>query len=127
MNPEELLFSKDHEWIESGKSPAKIGVSDYAQEELTDVVYVELPEVGAEVSKGDSIATLESVKATSDVYTPASGKIIAVNPDLEDSPQKINEEPYGAGWLVEIEIADSSDLSGMMVYSAYQKYLEDEG
>ena len=127
MNPEELLFSKDHEWIESGKSPAKIGVSDYAQEELTDVVYVELPEVGAEVSKGDSIVTLESVKATSDVYTPASGKIIAVNPDLEDSPQKINEEPYGAGWLVEIEITDSSDLSGMMDYSAYQKYLEDEG
>jgi len=127
MNPEELLFSKDHEWIESGKSPAKIGVSDYAQEELTDVVYVELPEVGAEVSKGDSIVTLESVKATSDVYAPASGKITTVNADLEDSPQKINEEPYGAGWLVEIEITDSSDLSGMMDYSAYQKYLEDEG
>ena len=126
MNPEELLFSREHEWIESGKTPAKIGVSDYAQKELTDVVYVELPEVEAEVGKGDSIVTLESVKATSDVYAPAGGKIIAVNGDLEDSPQKINEDPYGAGWLVEIEIADSSELAGMMDYSAYQKYLEEE-
>ena len=126
MNPEELLFSKDHEWISSGKSPARIGVSDYAQKELTDVVYVELPEVGNEVGKGDSIVTLESVKATSDVYAPAAGKIIAVNADLEDNPQKINEDPYGDGWLVEIEIADSSELAGMMDYSAYQKYLEEE-
>ena len=127
MNPEELLFSKDHEWIASDESPARIGVSDYAQQELTDVVYVELPEAGTEVSKGDSIATLESVKATSDVYAPAAGKITAVNADLEDSPQKINEDPYGDGWLIELEITDSSELAGMMDYSSYQKYLEEEG
>ena len=126
MNPEGLVFSKEHEWIESGKSPARIGISDYAQKELTDVVYVELPEVGAEVSKGDSIIVLESVKATSDVYAPASGKITGVNGDLEDNPQKINEDPYGAGWLVEMEISDTADLDGMMDYSAYQKYLEAE-
>ena len=126
MNPEALIFSKDHEWVESEKSPARIGISDYAQKELTDVVYVELPEVGVEVSKGDSIIVLESVKATSDVYAPASGKITGVNGDLEDNPQKINEDPYGDGWLVEIEIADSSELAGMMDYSAYQKFLEEE-
>ena len=126
MNPEELIFSKDHEWIESGKSPARIGISDYAQKELTDVVYVELPEIGAEVSKGDSIVTLESVKATSDVYAPAAGKITAVNADLEDSPQKINQSPYGDGWLVELEIVDPSELEGLMGYSAYQEYLEEE-
>ena len=125
MTPEDLIFSKEHEWIESGKSPARMGISDYAQKELTDVVYVELPEVGVEVSKGDSIIVLESVKATSDVYAPASGKITGVNGDLEDNPQKINEDPYGDGWLVEIEIADSSELAGMMDYSAYQKYLEE--
>jgi glycine cleavage system H protein len=125
MNPEDLIFSEEHEWIESGKSPARMGISDYAQKELTDVVYVELPEIGAEVSKGDSIIVLESVKATSDVYAPASGKITEVNGDLEDNPQKINEDPYGAGWLVGMEISDSSDLDGMMDYSAYQKYLKE--
>ena len=126
MSPEELLFSKDHEWIESGKSPAKIGISDYAQKELTDVVYVELPEAGAEVKKGDSLVTLESVKATSDVYAPVAGRITEVNGSLEDSPQQINESPYGAGWLVELDIADSSELDGMMDYSAYQEYLKEE-
>ena len=126
MKPEELLFTKDHEWIEDGKSPAKIGISDYAQKELTDIVYVELPEVGAEVKKGDSIVTLESVKATSDVYAPVAGKITEINGDLEDSPQKINEAPYGAGWLVEMDIADSSELEDFMDYSAYQEYLEEE-
>ena len=125
MTPEDLIFSKEHDWIESGKSPARMGISDYAQKELTDVVYVELPEIGAEVSKGDSIIVLESVKATSDVYAPASGKITEVNGDLEDNPQKINEDPYGAGWLVGMEISDSSDLDGMMDYSAYQKYLKE--
>lgn len=125
MNPEDLIFSEEHEWIESGKSPARMGISDYAQKELTDVVYVELPEVGVEVSKGDSIIVLESVKATSDVYAPASGKITEVNGDLEDNPQKINEDPYGTGWLVGMEISDSSDLDGMMDYSAYQEYLKE--
>ena len=127
MNLEELIFSKDHEWIESGKSPARIGISDYAQKELTDIVYVELPEVGAEVGKGDSIVTLESVKATSDVYAPAAGKITAVNADLEENPQKINESPYGDGWLVELEISDPSALDDMMDYAAYQEYLSEEG
>ena len=103
-----------------------MGISDYAQKELTDVVYVELPELGNEVGKGDSIATLESVKATSDVYAPAAGKTTAVNGDLEDSPQKINEDPYGAGWLVELAVADSAALNDMMNYSAYQEYLSEE-
>ncbi|MDP8214243.1 MAG: glycine cleavage system protein GcvH [Candidatus Euphemobacter frigidus] len=126
MNPEDLLFTKDHEWIESGKSPARIGISDYAQKELTDIVYVELPEPGTEVEKGASLVTLESVKATSDVYAPAPGKITAVNSDLEDNPQKINESPYGEGWLVELEISDSAPLDELMDYAAYEKYLKEE-
>jgi len=124
MNPQDLLFTKDHEWIETGKPVARVGVSDYAQKELTDVVYVELPAEGTAVQPGDSIATLESVKATSDVYAPAAGTITAVNVELEDSPQKINEDPYGAGWLVEIEISDPAPLGDLMNYDAYQKYLE---
>ncbi|MFH1038830.1 MAG: glycine cleavage system protein GcvH [PVC group bacterium] len=127
MNPQELIFTKDHEWIEAGKPIARVGISDYAQKELTDVVYVELPEGGTEVKPGDSIVTLESVKATSDVYAPAAGKIAAVNLDLEDNPQKINEDPYGAGWLVEIEISDPAPLGNLMDYDAYTKYLEAAG
>ncbi len=124
MTPQELLYTEEHEWIEPGKSPARFGISDYAQGELTDVVFVELPEEGAEVGKGEVIATLESVKATSDVYAPADGKIAAVNSDLEDNPQKINEDPYGDGWLVEIEISDPAPLEELMDYEAYRKYLD---
>lgn len=126
MKPEELRFTKEHEWVEPGKEVARLGVSDYAQKELTDVVYVELPEVDREVKPGDAIVVLESVKATTDVYAPVPGRITAVNNDLEENPQKINEDPYGAGWLVEIEVSDDSGVSSLMDYSAYQKYLEDE-
>lgn len=126
MSPQDLLFTRDHEWIEPGKSPARVGISDYAQGELTDVVYVELPEEGAEVSRGKVIATLESVKATSDVYSPVDGKVTAVNSDLEDSPQKINEDPYGEGWLVEIEVADPAPLEELMDFEAYEKYLDNQ-
>jgi len=124
MKPEELRFTKEHEWVEPGKDVARVGVSDYAQKELTDVVYVELPEVGREVKQGEAIVVLESVKATSDVYAPAPGKISAVNDDLQDNPQKINEDPYGAGWLVELEISDASPLDKLMDYAAYEEYLK---
>ncbi len=124
MKAEELRFTKEHEWVEPGKKVARVGVSGYAQKELTDVVYVELPEVGREVKQGDAIVVLESVKATSDVYAPAPGKIISVNNDLEDNPQKINEDPYGAGWLLELEISDAAPLDELMDYKAYQEYLE---
>lgn len=124
MKPEELRFTKDHEWIEEGKSSVRMGISDYAQKELTDVVFVDLPDAGAEVEKGDELVTLESVKATSDVYAPAPGKITAVNSDLEANPQKINEDPYGDGWLVEIEISDQQAVSDLMDYEDYEKFLE---
>ncbi len=126
MTPQELLFTEDHEWIEPGKSPARLGISDYAQGELTDVVYVELPEEGAEVRKGEVVVTLESVKATSDVYAPADGTITAVNSDLETNPQKINQDPYGEGWLVEIEIADLGSLEELMDFAAYREYLDNQ-
>ena len=125
MKPEELRFTNEHEWLEAGKSSARMGISDYAQKELTDVVFVELPETGREVEKGEEIVTLESVKATSDVYAPVNGTITAVNSDLEANPQKINEDPYGEGWLVEIEISDGDALAELMDYEDYEKFLEE--
>ncbi len=127
MDPQNLLFTRDHEWIEAGKSPARLGISDYAQRELTDVVYVELPEEGAEARQGEVIVTLESVKATSDVYSPADGRVTAVNSALEDNPQKINEDPYGEGWLVEIEVDGAVSPEGLMDFEAYEKFLESAG
>lgn len=127
MSLQKLLFTEDHEWLDPGKSPARLGISDYAQKELTDVVYVELPEKGDEVRKGEVIVTLESVKATSDVYAPVDGKIIAVNTDLEAHPQKINQDPYGEGWLVELEVADPDSLKQLMNFEAYQEYLNNQG
>ena len=124
MKPEELRFTKEHEWVEPGKTVARLGISDYAQKELTDVVYVELPEVGREVKAREAIVVLESVKATTDVYAPAPGKIIAVNNDLEQNPQKINEDPYGEGWLVEMEISAPAPLDELMDYAAYEEYLK---
>ncbi len=127
MSLQELLFTEDHEWLDPEKSPARLGISDYAQKELTDVVYVELPEKGDEVRKGEVIVTLESVKATSDVYAPVDGKIAAVNTDLEAHPQKINQDPYGEGWLVELEIADPDALRQLMDFEAYREYLNNQG
>ena len=98
--PENLLYSKDHEWIEIDGDIGTIGISDHAQAELSDVVFVDLPEVGATVAAGDPVAVVESVKAASDVYTPVSGEILEVNEELSNDPSLINSDPYGAGWLV---------------------------
>ena len=125
MKPEELRYTDEHEWMEDGKSPAPMGITDYAQKELTDVVFVELPEAGREVEKGEEIVTLESVKATSDVYAPANGTITGVNSDLEANPQKVNQDPYGEGWLVEIEISDQDAISELMDFEDYEKFLEE--
>jgi len=124
MKPEELRFTSEHEWVEPGQAVARVGISDYAQKELTDVVYVELPGAGREVKAGEAIVVLESVKATTDVYAPAPGKISAVNDDLQDNPQKINEDPYGEGWLVKLEISDPSPIDKLMDYPAYEEYLK---
>jgi glycine cleavage system H protein len=104
--PDDLKYTKKHEWARIEGNRVTVGITDHAQGELTDIVYIELPEVGQEIKAGDAIATVESVKSTSDVYSPVSGKVVEVNSDLENSPGDINADAYGKGWLVKIEAAD---------------------
>jgi glycine cleavage system H protein len=104
--PDNLKYTKKHEWARIEGNRVTVGITDHAQEELTDIVYIELPKVGQEVKAGDAIATVESVKSTSDVYSPVSGKVVEVNSDLENSPGDINVDAYGKGWLAIIESAD---------------------
>ncbi|TNE38511.1 MAG: glycine cleavage system protein GcvH [Alphaproteobacteria bacterium] len=119
-----IKFTEDHEWVLLEGDIATIGVSDYAQEQLGDVVFVEVPEVGSDVSKGDELSVVESVKAASEVYTPVSGTVIGVNGDLEETPTLVNEEPQGGGWFVKIRIADASELDELMDEAAYKDYVE---
>jgi len=121
--PQELKYTKNDEWI---RADGTVGVTDYAQDQLSDVVYVEfVVSEGDEVQQGDVIATIESVKAAADVYAPVSGKVVAVNEALADAPEKINEDPYGEAWLIKLEIADPSQLDGLMDAEAYQAYCQE--
>ena len=121
MVREDLKYTKLHEWIKIKDDIAKIGITYHAQAELTDIVFVELPEIGKEVKKGDEICVVESVKSVSEIYAPLGGKIVNVNNKLEDSPEIINESPYDDGWLVEIEISDKSELDSMLDAEKYKK------
>lgn len=118
-----LRYAEDHEWVSESGSTLKIGVSDYAQDQMGDIVYVELPEVGTSFAKGDEFGTLESVKAVSELYLPISGEIVAVNEALGDSPELINQDPY-ANWIVEIKPADSSELDQLLTVDAYREFLK---
>lgn len=120
--PENLLYSSDHEWIEVNGDIAVVGISDHAQAELSDVVFVDLPEVGDTFSAGDSVAVVESVKAASDVYTPLSGEILEVNEELEADPSLVNSDPYSAGWLYKIRIDVPSELDDLMNASSYANH-----
>ena len=117
--PSELKFLSTHEWVEVNGDVATIGVSDHAQELLGDLVFVELPEVGSSVSAGDSVAVIESVKAASDTYAPVSGEIIEVNEELEDSPERINDDPYGDGWMYRIKMEDPDEVGDLLDADAY--------
>ena len=123
--PEGLKYTKTHEWakIEDGK--AKIGITDYAQMKLNDIVYVELPEVGDEIKKGEEFGVVESVKAASDIYAPLSGRVVAVNQDVVDSPEKLNENPY-ENWLIEIEISNKEEIDDLLDVESYKKVVEEE-
>lgn len=118
------LYQKTHEWIRVDGDEAVIGISDYAQAELNDVVYVELPEVGDVLSQGDEFGSVESVKAASELYMPASGEVIAVNEVLQDNPELVNEAPFGAGWMLRIKLADPADLQGLLSAEAYKSECE---
>ncbi len=124
MLPENLVYTKEHEWLLIEGDTALIGITDYAQEELGDITFVELPSVGDKITAGESIAALESVKAVSSVYSPFDGEIIEVNPEIEDSPEIINSEPYTGGWIIKIKISDKKD-AGLMSPEEYQTYIDE--
>jgi glycine cleavage system H protein len=117
-------YHEEHEWVRVEGSEGVIGVSDYAQEQLSDVVYVELPEVGDTFERGEIFAVVESVKAASDVYMPAGGEILEINEELEDSPELVNQDPYGEAWFVRFAIADPAELDDLMDAEKYKAYVE---
>jgi len=124
--PTHLKYTESHEWVHAEEDgSARIGISDHAQEALGDLVYVELPAVGDEIGQGDPCAVVESVKAASDIYAPVSGKVIAVNEELDDNPAIINSDPYDDGWLFQLELSDSSELDGLKDAETYADMLED--
>jgi glycine cleavage system H protein len=122
---EGLYYSKEHEWVKVEGNLALVGITDHAQLGLGDVVYVELPEIDSEFQAGDSLGVVESVKAASDIYTPVSGKVLKVNEELVDAPEKINEDPYGS-WMVELELSDSSELDGLLSPEEYKAWCLEE-
>lgn len=122
--PDHLRYSTDHEWIAISGNTARVGITDYAQDALGDVVYVQTPTVGSAVQAGDSFGEVESTKSVSDIYAPVGGTVVAVNGDLTDHPELVNSDPYGAGWLCEIEMADGSAADGLLDAAGYQALIE---
>ena len=121
-------YAENHEWIQVTGDTATVGISDYAQQELTDVVFVELPEIGDTFAQGEPFAVVESVKAASDVYLPISGEIIEVNDALEDAPELVNDEPYGDGWFIRMKVADPDEMDDLMSPDEYREFVaEQEG
>ncbi|MFB6189434.1 MAG: glycine cleavage system protein GcvH [Halapricum sp.] len=122
--PADLRYVDSHEWVRERDGTATIGITDFAQDELGDVVFVELPSVGDEVTAGEEFAVVESIKAVSDIYAPVSGEVTATNEELLDQPELINEDPYDEGWLVEVELADGSELADLLDADAYAEQIE---
>jgi len=121
--PEGLKYSKEHEWVLVEGTSATIGITEYAQEELGDIVFVELPEVGEKIVKDDPFGAVESVKAVSDIYAPVSGAVVEINEILPDNPETINDDPYGDGWMVRVELSDIDDLKDLMDADEYAEYV----
>ncbi|MFC0625342.1 glycine cleavage system protein GcvH [Kribbella deserti] len=124
MYPEDLKYTAEHEWVKTGEGPTRVGITDFAQDALGDIVYVQLPEVGAKVRAGDSCGELESTKSVSDLYAPVNGTIIAVNEALADQPDLVNSDPYGEGWLLDIDVEDPEEVEALMDAETYQGQLE---
>lgn len=123
----QLLFSKEHEWVQVVEgNVVRIGISDYAQDQLGDIVFVEIPEVGDETEANESMGSIESVKTVSELYAPVTGKVVKVNEELEDAPEIVNESPYGSGWLVEVEMNDPSELEALLSEADYLQYVQEE-
>lgn len=124
MYPENLYYSKDHEWLKVEGEEAIIGITDYAQKQLGDIIYVDLPQVGKVLEAHQAAASVESVKSVSDVFSPVSGEVVAVNEDLSQTPDLINKDPHGEGWIIRIKIKNKEELNQLMKAADYEKYLE---
>jgi glycine cleavage system H protein len=122
--PEDLKYAESDEWFKVEGGVVTLGITDYAQDHLSDIVYVELPDVGKKINAGEAIAVIESVKAASDVYSVVSGEVIEVNDSLEDQPEKVNEDPYDDGWFIKVKVDDTSPLDKLMDSKAYSEYCE---
>jgi glycine cleavage system H protein len=119
--PEDLRYSNEHEWVKLTGTTARIGITDFAQDSLGDVVFVQLPDVGLDVAAGASVSEIESTKSVSDIYVPVSGAVRAVNEALSETPELINQDPYGAGWILEVECSDTSEVDALLDADAYAK------
>jgi glycine cleavage system H protein len=125
--PSDLKYTQNDEWIKVEGNTGTVGITDFAQDQLSDIVFVEvLPSIGDTLQKGETTATVESVKAAAEVYIPASGKVVAINEALPDNPEKINSDPYGAAWMIKIELTDPAELDGLMDAEAYQKHMDEK-
>ncbi|HVO78243.1 MAG TPA: glycine cleavage system protein GcvH [Methanomassiliicoccales archaeon] len=122
--PAGLRYTKEHEWLKVEGGIGTVGITDHAQEELTDIVYVELPKLGAKVKKGDRLGAVESVKTVSDIYSPVTGEVVQVNSELDDAPGRINQEPYGQGWLAKLKLADATEANQLLDAATYKKLIE---
>ncbi len=124
--PKDLLYTEDHEWTRKENGEITEGITDFAQSELQDIVFIELPEIGQEVVQGDSIATIEAVKTVTDLYAAVSGKIVKINKELEKKPELVNKDPYDTGWIVKIKISDPAELEALLVPSEYKKVIQED-
>ncbi|MFB0566703.1 MAG: glycine cleavage system protein GcvH [Candidatus Aminicenantaceae bacterium] len=124
MYPEDFYYTKDHEWAQIKGDTATVGITDFAQKQLGDVVYVELPEVGTQLEFHQTIGVVESVKAVSDIYSPLSGEVVAVNGELTNSPELINQDPHGKGWILHLKVKDNSEIEKLMSATEYEKFIE---
>ncbi len=124
MYPSNFRYTKDHEWVALEASEGTVGITDHAQNELGDIVYVDLPQVGSSVAKGDTFGSVESVKAVSDLYSPVSGEVTAINTALSSAPEKLNADPHGDAWLIKVKLSDPTEIQDLLSAEDYQTYLE---
>lgn len=126
-NPQDRVYSRDHEWArDNGDGTVVVGITDYAQEMLTDIVFVEIPPIGKKVAKGEPVAVVESVKSVSDVYSPVSGEVIDVNTRLEETPELVNQDAFGEGWIVKMRLSDAGELKTLLNAADYEQMLKEE-